>query len=162
MKKAAIKAISPRSTRVEIANFVLPSHTNHMGTMFGGVLMQWIDIAAGIAATRHSRGLAVTASMDRLHFLRPIRVEEIVVVKAEVTFTGRTSMEVSAEAWAENPWTRKREMATRAHLTFVAVDEAGKPRAVPPLRPVTAAEKQRHKEAKQRRAARLRETDNPL
>jgi acyl-CoA hydrolase len=100
--------------------------------------------------------------MDRLHFLRPIHVEEIVVVKAEVTFTGRTSMEVSAEAWAENPWSGKREMATRAHLTFVAVDESGKPRAVLPLRPVTAAEKRRHKEAKQRREARLRETNNPL
>jgi acyl-CoA hydrolase len=162
MKKAAKKPISPRSTRVETANFVLPSHTNHMGTMFGGVLMQWIDIAAGIAATRHAHGLAVTASMDRLHFLRPIRVEEIVVVKAEVTCTGRTSMEVTAEAWAENPWSRKRELATRAHLTFVAVDEAGRPREVPALRPVTVAEKQRHKEAKRRRAARLRETDKPL
>lgn len=157
MTKPHMKFNSPSNTRVETAHIVLPSHTNHMGTMFGGVIMQWIDVAAAISATRHACGLAVTASMDRLHFLRPIRVEEVVMVKAETILTGRTSMEVEVEVWAENPWSQEKSLATRAYLTFVAVDEEGKPRQVRPIRPVTAAERRRQKGARERREARLRE-----
>jgi acyl-CoA hydrolase len=157
MTKAQLKTNSPNDTRVETAHIVLPSHTNHMGTMFGGIIMQWIDITAAISATRHACGQAVTASMDRLHFLRPIHVEEIVHVIAETVLTGRTSMEVEVEVWAENPWSQERNLATRAYLTFVAVDEEGKPRPVRPIRPVTAAERRRQKGARERREARRRE-----
>jgi acyl-CoA hydrolase len=145
------------ATRVETAQAVLPAHTNGMGTLFGGVVMQWIDVAAAIAAARHARGTVATASMDRLHFLRPVRVEEFVIVKAEVSFAAHTSMEVEVEVLAENPWTGERSQATHAFLTFVSLDEQGRPRAVPRLITETAAEKRRFKQAAKRRAARLRE-----
>jgi len=119
--------------------------------------MQWIDVAAAIAAARHAGGPVATASMDRLHFLRPVRVEEFVIVKAEVSFAARTSMEVEVEVLAENPWTGERAQATHAFLTFVALDEQGQPRPVPKLVTETAAEKRRFRQAATRRAARLRE-----
>ncbi len=146
-----------RATRVETAQVVLPSHTNAMGTLFGGVLMQWIDVAAAIAAARHARGPVVTASMDRLHFLRPVRAEEFVIVRAEVSYSARTSMEVEVAVEAEDPWTGERASTTHALLTFVALDEHGRPRVVPPLVTETASERKRFTEAVRRRRARLRE-----
>jgi acyl-CoA hydrolase len=145
------------ASRVETAQAVLPGHTNGMGTLFGGVLMQWIDVAAAISAARHARGLVVTASMDRLHFLRPVRLEEFVIVRAEVSFAARTSMEVEVEVLSENPWTGERAATTHALLTFVAVDEQGRPRPVPKLHLETAFERRRFKQAAARRAARLLE-----
>jgi acyl-CoA hydrolase len=95
--------------------------------------------------------------MDRLHFLRPVRVEEFVIVKAEVSFAAHTSMEIEVEVLAENPWTGERSQATHAFLTFVSLDEQGRPRQVPRLITETAAERLRFKQAARRRAARLRE-----
>jgi acyl-CoA hydrolase len=157
MKKPAGKRHTVAATRVETAQAVLPAHTNPMGTLFGGIVMQWIDIAAAIAATRHAGGPVVTASMDRLHFLRPVRLEELVVVKAEVSYAARTSMEVEVEVFSENQWTGERASTTHALLTFVAVDEQGRPRAVPKLETTTSHERRRFRAAAQRRAERLRE-----
>jgi acyl-CoA hydrolase len=126
-------------------------------TIFGGILMQWIDIAAAIASARHAGGPVVTASMDRLHFLTPVHVGEVVILQAQVNFAARTSMEVGVRVLAENPATLKRRQTTRAYLTFVAVDGEGRPRPVPPLRPQTQEEKRRFKDAQRRRAVRLRE-----
>jgi acyl-CoA hydrolase len=145
------------STRVETAHVVLPGHTNAMGTLFGGAVMQWIDVAAAIAASRHAGGPVVTASMDRLHFLRPVRVGEFVIVRAEVSFAARTSMEVEAEVLSENPWTGERATATHALLTFVAMDAQGRPREVPPLHAETPFERRRFAAAAKRRVERLRE-----
>ena len=136
---------------------MLPGLTNVHGTIFGGILMEWIDGAAGIAAARHAGGLVVTASMDRLHFLRPVQLGEVVIVQAQVNFVARSSMEVGVRVYAENQLTRARHQATRAYLTFVSVDEQRRPRAVPPLRLETAEETRRFREAKLRRAVRLRE-----
>jgi acyl-CoA hydrolase len=157
MKSLTEKRHTVAATRVETAQAVLPGYTNGMGTLFGGVVMQWIDVAAAIAAARHARGPVATASMDRLHFLRPVHVEEFVIIKAEVSFAAHTSMEVEVEVFAENPWTGERAQATHAFLTFVALDEAGRPRPVPSLVTETLAEKRRFKQAANRRAARLRE-----
>jgi acyl-CoA hydrolase len=157
MKSPTGKRHTVAATRVETAQAVLPGHTNGMGTLFGGVVMQWIDVAAAIAAARHAGGTVATASMDRLHFLRPVRVEEFVIVKAEVSFAAHTSMEVEVEVLTENPWTGERSQATHAFLTFVSLDEQGRPRAVPRLVTETAAQKLRFKQAAKRRAARLRE-----
>src|SRR5450432_2760746 len=99
---------TPRASRVETAQIVLPGLTNTHGTIFGGILMQWIDIAAGIASGRHSGGPVVTASMDRLHFLTPVQLGEIVVLQAQVNFAGKTSMEVGVRVFAENEPTLKR------------------------------------------------------
>jgi acyl-CoA hydrolase len=148
---------TPRASRVETAQIVLPGLTNVHGTIFGGILMQWVDGAAGIAAARHAGGMVVTASMDRLHFLRPARLGEVVIVQAQVNYAARTSMEVGVRVFAENQITRERRQATRAYLTFVAVDDEGRPRAVAPLQPQTAEERQRFREAAARRAVRLRE-----
>jgi acyl-CoA hydrolase len=103
MKSRVENSHTVAASRVETAQAVLPGHTNGMGTLFGGVLMQWIDVAAAISAARHARGPVVTASMDRLHFLRPVRLEEFVIVRAEVSFTARTSLEVEVDVLSENP-----------------------------------------------------------
>jgi acyl-CoA hydrolase len=142
---------------VETAQLVLPGLTNVHGTIFGGILMQWIDIAAGIAASRHSGGPVVTASMDRLHFLDPVQLGEVVVLQAQVNFAARTSMEVGVRVFSENPATRERLQTTRAYLTFVAIVPAGRPRAVPPLVLETAEDRRRFADARKRRAVRLRE-----
>src|SRR3954469_9911546 len=136
---------TPRASRCETAQIVLPGLTNTHGTIFGGILMQWIDIAAGIASARHSGGPVVTASIDRLHFLSPVQLGEIVILQAQVNFAGTTSMEVGVRVFAENQATFDRRQTTRAYLTFVAVDDAGRPRQVPPLVLETAEERRRAK-----------------
>src|SRR6476619_2380838 len=124
---------TPRASRVETEQLVLPGLTNTHGTIFGGMLMQWIDIAAGIAAARHATGPVVTASMDRLHFLSPVHLGEVVILQAQVNFAAHTSMEVGVRVFAEDQRTCERRQTTRAYLTFVAVDTDGRPREVPPL-----------------------------
>src|SRR5947207_15165000 len=96
---------TPRASRVETVQLVLPGLTNTHGTIFGGIMMQWIDIAAGIAAARHAGGPVVTASMDRLHFLEPVLLGEVVVLQAQVNFAARTSMEVGVRVMRENQTT---------------------------------------------------------
>ena len=145
------------ATRVETAQAVLPGHTNSMGTLFGGMVMQWIDVAAAIAAARHACGPVVTASMDRLHFLRPVHVQQFVIVQAEVSFAAHSSMEVEVNVQSEDPWTGERATTTHALLTFVAVDKEGRPREVPKLVTETAFQRRRFQQASRRRTARLRE-----
>lgn len=147
--------LTPKATRVEMAQVVLPGVTNLQGTIFGGQLMQWIDICAGVSAARHASGPVVTASMDRLHFLQPVQLGEVVILQAQVNYAARTSMEVGVRVFAENPATGKHVQATRAYLTFVAVDEAGRPRPVPPLHPQSAEERRRFRAAARRRRGRL-------
>jgi acyl-CoA hydrolase len=150
---------SPRASRVETAQVVLPGLANALGTMFGGMLMQWIDVAGAIAAARHARGPVVTASMDRLHFLEPVRLGEVVVVQAQVNFVARSSMEVGVRVFVEDPRTRMRVQTTRAYLTFVAVDPAGQPRAVPSLVLEDEDDRRRFADAERRRAVRLAERE---
>jgi acyl-CoA hydrolase len=142
---------------VETAEIVLPGLTNVHGTIFGGMLMQWIDITAGIAAARHASGPVVTASLDRMHFLSPVRLGEVVILQAQVNFAARTSMEVGVRVFAEDQQSGVRRQTTRAYLTFVAVDGDLRPREVPPLVVETAEEKRRFADARRRRAVRLRE-----
>jgi acyl-CoA hydrolase len=151
---------TPRASRVETAQVVLPGLTNVHGTIFGGILMQWIDISAGIAAARHAGGPVVTASMDRLHFLSPVHLGAVVILQAQVNFAARTSMEVGVRVFSETQNGEggpTRRQTTRAYLTFVAVDGEGRPRPVPPLVVETTEEKRRFADARRRRAVRLRE-----
>jgi acyl-CoA hydrolase len=148
--------VKPSATRVEMTQIVMPTHTNGVGgALFGGVVMQWIDICAGVAAMRHATGAVVTASVDRLDFLSPIHVGDIVILQSVVNFAGRTSMEVGCRVETEDVRTGQRRYTTKAYLTFVAVDEQGHPRPIPPLEPVTDEERRRFDEARQRREARL-------
>ncbi|MBI5544842.1 MAG: acyl-CoA thioesterase [Deltaproteobacteria bacterium] len=146
---------APRESRVEMTELVLPSDANPLGTIFGGRVMQWIDIAAGIAAARHARRPAVTASMDALTFHWPIRVGEVVVLEARVLAAFRTSMEIGVTVHSEAQSTGLRKLCTSAFLTFVALDEQGKPSQVPPIVPETKEEQEAFAEAHQRRALRL-------
>ena len=134
---------------------VLPVHTNSLNTVFGGIVMSWIDIAAAIAAQRHCQMPVVTASMDDVHFIAPVYKGWIVNLKACVNFTSKTSMEVGVRMDAENPIQKKTYHTASAYLTFVALDSEGKPTPVPPVEPETDAEKRRFAEAKQRRQWRL-------
>ncbi len=146
---------APATSRVEMTELVLPGDTNAHGTIFGGKVMQWIDIAASVAAMRHSGGLVVTASIDALQFLTPIQVGEVAVLQAQVNFAGRTSMEVGVRVEAEDVRTGARRYTTKAYLTFVAVDAVGKPRPIPPLILATDEDRRRHGDAQARRAHRL-------
>ena len=150
---------TPRASRVETAQVVLPGLTNVHGTIFGGMLMQWIDISAAIAAARHAEGAVVTAAMDRLHFLQPVRVGAVVILKAQVNFAARTSMEVGVRVEVEDPRTRTRVQATRAYLTFVAVDGAGRPRPIAPLVLEDDNDRRRFAAAARRRQERLAERE---
>jgi acyl-CoA hydrolase len=149
--------LSPRASRVETVQLVLPGLTNVYGTVFGGILMQWIDIAAAIAATRHSGEPVVTASMDRLHFLRPVKLGGVVVIQSQVNFVARTSMEVGVRVFVEDPRSKVRVQTTRAYLTMVAVDDRGQPVPVAPLAPETDEDRRRMGEGQRRREVRLAE-----
>jgi acyl-CoA hydrolase len=157
METGAATAFSPTASRVETANVVLPGLTNVHGTIFGGILMQWIDIAAAIAAARHAGAPVVTAAMDRLHFLRPVRLGAVVIVQAQVNFVAHTSLEVGVRVLAEDLRTKERVQATRAYVTMVAVDGNGRPIQVPPLVLESDEDRRRHADAALRRDGRLRE-----
>src|SRR5688572_6303947 len=140
-----------------MTQIVMPMHTNGVaGVMFGGVMMQWIDVCAGVAAMRHARGAVLTASIDRLDFLSPVHVGEIVVLQAQVNYVARTSMEVGCRVETEDMTTRERRYVTKAYLTFVAIDDSGKPRSIEKLALTTDEEKRREADAAQRRRERLR------
>ena len=148
--------LTPAHSRVEMTWHVMPTHTNGpSGTLFGGVVMQWIDVCAGVAAMRHARGRVVTASVDRLDFLSPINLGDIVILRSQVNFVHKTSMEVGCRVEAEDPRTRARRYTTKAYLTFVAVDEQGCPREIAPLFLETDEDRRRYAAALMRRAQRL-------
>lgn len=142
-------------SRVEMTEIVLPNHTNQLGTIFGGQLVAWIDIAASIAASRHSRTVCVTASIDTMHFVAPVRLGQIVNIYASVNYTGRTSMEIGVRVDSEDPRSGHNTHVATAYLTFVAVDTNGNPIEIPAVIPSSAEEKRRYKEAELRRKARL-------
>src|SRR5215510_9458762 len=144
-----------RQSRVEMTEIVLPGHTNQLGTIFGGQLMAWIDIAGSIAAARHAHGVCVTASLDALHFVAPVRLGQHVCILASVNSTGRTSMEVGVRLESEDPNSGVRTHVAKAYLTFVAIDAERKPRAVPKIVPETPDEKRRFRDAELRRISRL-------
>lgn len=144
------------ASQVVMTQLVLPSHTNSLDTIFGGVIMSWIDIAGAISAQRHSNKEVVTASLDDLHFIAPVRKGWVVNLKASVNFVSRTSMEVGVRVDAENPKTGEVFHTASAYLTFVAIGGNGKPVPVAPLILRTEDEKRRHEEAKLRRDLRIK------
>jgi acyl-CoA hydrolase len=148
-----------RDSVVETTEIVLPGHTNPLGTIFGGRVMELVDVTAGVAASRHARSVVVTASMDELHFREPVRLGDILILRASVNCAGRTSMEVGVRVDREDPLTGERLHTATAYLTFVALDAAGKPRPVPPLIAETDEEKRRLENALIRRAQRLGKRD---
>jgi acyl-CoA hydrolase len=134
---------------------VLPNDANPLGFMLGGSVMHLIDIAGAIACHRHTRSLVVTAAVDGLQFLHPIKVGDLVILHARVTATFRTSLEVEVEVFSEATLTGERRLTSRAHLTFVAIDREGRRIPVPPLLLETDADRRKAAEADVRRQARL-------
>lgn len=150
--------LAPKSvqfSQVTMTELVLPTHTNALDTVFGGTVMSWIDISAAIAAQRHSGRDVVTASMDRLSFVAPIRRGWVVNLKASVNFTSRTSMEVGVRVDAENPKTGEMFHTASAYMTFVALGSDGKPTEVPKLVLETENDKRRYAAAQKRREVML-------
>ncbi len=140
-----------------MTQIVMPMHTNGVaGVMFGGVMMQWIDVCAGVAAMRHAAGAVLTASIDRLDFLSPVQVGQVVVLQAQVNFAARTSMEVGCRVETEDVKTGTRSYVTKAYLTFVAIDEHGRPRPIPRLELEGPVDERRHADAERRRTERLK------
>ncbi|MEU7105708.1 acyl-CoA thioesterase [Streptomyces stramineus] len=144
------------ASRTTLSHIMTASDTNLLGTVHGGVIMKLVDDAAGAVAGRHSGGPAVTASMDEMAFLAPVRVGDLVHVRAQCNWTGRSSMEVGVRVLAErwNESTPATQVGS-AYLVFAAVDEDGKPRRVPPVLPETEKDKRRFQEAQIRRTHRL-------
>ncbi len=134
---------------------VLPQDANVLGNILGGRVMHLVDIAAAIAAHRHSQSHVVTASVDYVDFRNPIRVGELIILRANINRVFRTSMEVGVKVFSENILTGERKHTTTAYVTFVAIDEAGRPKPVPPLILKTVVERRRYREALIRRRIRL-------
>lgn len=127
------KKVPITSTRTEMTQIVLPSHTNNLGTAFGGQIAAWIDICAAVSAQRLCHAPAVTASMDGLHFRRPVRQGMVVVLRSQVNRVWNSSMEVGVRVEAEDPSTGQREHCCTAYLTFVVVGDDGAPGVAPHL-----------------------------
>jgi acyl-CoA hydrolase len=144
------------ASRSEMAEVVLPAQTNALGKLLGGHVMHLVDIAAAMAAHRHSNSYVVTASVDSIDFRNPVSLGEIVMLKSQVNRVFHTSMEVGVEVYSENVLTGERKHTTSAYVTFVAIDEKTlQPKAVRPLIVKTPEEKRRYEEAAERRKTRL-------
>jgi uncharacterized protein (TIGR00369 family) len=144
-------------TRITMAVQMNPEDANPWGNVHGGVLMKYIDTAAGVVAHRHTRRNSVTASIDRLAFHHPVFVGNLLILKANLNMVGRTSMEVGVRVEAENLLTGEVRHTASAYLTFVALDEKGRPIEVPPIIIETEEDNRRQCEAQLRRELRLQE-----
>jgi acyl-CoA hydrolase len=163
MKKTANSSQQPKNqsrkiidSQTTMTEMVLPQHTNALGSVFGGVIMSWIDICGAITAQRHARLPVVTASIDYLQFVQPVFIGWTVNLKASVNYVGKTSMEVGVRVDAENPRTGETFHTASAYLSFVALDANKVPTAIAPLEIITKDEKRRHADAMKRREARLK------
>ncbi len=146
----------PSASQVEMTELVLPNDTNLLGNLLGGRLMHWIDIAGAMAASRHSGRIVATVALDSLDFRHPARMGELVILKAKLTWVGRTSMEVAVNVYAENIKSGRTILTNKAFITFVALDEEGKPVPVPPLLPETEEEWANFRQGELRRQERLK------
>jgi acyl-CoA hydrolase len=146
-----------RESQSEMTEIVLPNDANPLGSLLGGRLMHWIDLAGAMAAHRHARAYVVTASMDHVDFLTPVRVGDLVIFKSSVNRAFHTSMEVGVKVLVENYIRDTHRHVASALLTFVAVDREGHRLSVPPVVPETEEEKRRYDDAGRRRELREQE-----
>jgi acyl-CoA hydrolase len=144
-----------KNSAVEMTEYVFPNDTNQMGNLYGGRLMHWLDICAAISASRHSNRICVTASVDEINFIHPIHAGEVVILRASVNRVFRTSMEVGVKVFSQNLLTGAMVHTNTAYLTFVGLDEKGRPTEVAPITPVSEDEKRRYTLALTRRETRL-------
>jgi len=148
-----------RESQSDMAEIVLPNDVNPLGALLGGRLMHWIDVAGALAAHRHSRQYVVTASVDHMDFLVPVKVGDLVIFRSSVNRVFHTSMEVGVKAWVENYIADTVQHVSSAYLTFVAVDRQGRHLAVPPVVPESQEEVRRYEDAGRRREIRRAELE---
>lgn len=150
-----VEARPVSDSAVVMTEMILPSHTNSLDSVFGGVIMSWIDICAAISALRHCNRPVVTASIDAVNFMAPAYKGWIVTLVSSVNYVSRTSMEVGVRVEAEHLVQNEKFQIASAYLTFVALDDHGKPMPVPKVIPQSVEEKRRYEAAKKRRELRL-------
>jgi acyl-CoA hydrolase len=156
---AKLRGKKPSESEMTTARLMMPTDANVLGNVFGGAIMKYMDEIAAIVAWRHAGKNVVTASIDRMNFYAPVYVGNLLVLKASVNFVGTTSMEIGVRIEAVDFSTRKKTHTGSCYLTYVALNEKGRPTPIPRLIVATAKEKRRFNEAATRR--KLRETENP-
>ena len=144
-----------RNSRISLAQMMQPEHANNLGNVHGGWIMKLVDECGALACMRHSQRRVVTVSVDRMSFRQPIRIGDLVILVAEVTYTGHTSMEAEVHVEAENPITGIKTYTNNAYLVYVALDDMGKPVAIPSIFAETPEETLKLENAKQRQVLRL-------
>jgi acyl-CoA hydrolase len=144
-----------RESVSEIQEVALPIYANPLGNLLGGRIMHLMDMVAATAAMRHSRSAVVTASVDYVTFLHPIHIGHLVILRASVNRVFRSSMEIGVKVWGEDLRTGEVHHTNSSYLTFVALDDEGKPRQIPEVLPQTETETRRFREAGERRQVRL-------
>jgi acyl-CoA hydrolase len=156
------QALVPRpvgDSQSEMAEIVLPNDANPLGTLLGGRLMHWIDLSGAMAAHRHSRNFVVTASVDHIDFLVPVRVGDLVILRSSVNRVFNTSMEVGVKVYVENYIADTAQHVASAYLTFVAIDGASRCLKVAPVIPETDEQRRRYDDAGRRREIRRSELE---
>jgi len=148
---------SIRASHISIAQLMHPEHANILGNVHGGWIMKLVDEAGALACMRHAQRRVVTVAIDSMVFRQPIRIGDLIILNAEVTYAGRTSMEVEVQVQAENPITGERTHTNTAYLVYVALDDEGKPVLVPALKAETEEEKQKMEQANERQQRRLKQ-----
>ena len=143
------------ASRVQIAQLMQPEHANNLGNVHGGWIMKLMDEAGGLACIRHARRRVVTVAIDQMVFREPIRIGDLVIITAEVSYVGRTSMETEVHVMAENPVTGECTHTNTGYLVYVALDETGHPVPVPPLIAETDAQRSRMEAGRLRQEYRL-------
>jgi uncharacterized protein (TIGR00369 family) len=151
----ALQAKPVRASRISLAQLMQPEHANTIGNVHGGWIMKLVDEAGALACMRHAQRRVVTVAIDSMSFRNPIKIGDLVLLTAEVTYVGTTSMEVEVLVHTENPITADRTETNTAYLVYVALDDNGKPVPVPPLLPESEEEKRKLAEARERQARRL-------
>lgn len=154
---ASLAPKTVQASRINIAQLMQPEHANNLGNVHGGWIMKLVDEAGALACMRHAQRRVVTVAIDSMVFRHPIRLGDLVLLTAELTHVGRTSMEVEIQVQAENPISGERTHTNTAYAVYVALDDAGRPAPVPPLVAESAEEKRRQAEAQERQARRLKE-----
>lgn len=144
-----------KDSQSEYSELALPNDANVLGHVLGGKVMHLVDLAGALAALRHARCPVVTASVDHMSFLHPVRIGELIMLRSSVNRVFHTSMEVGVKVWVEDLRTGEQKHTSSAYLTFVALGEGGKRVSIPPVIPETADEKRRFEQALQRREYRL-------
>ena len=150
-----LKAKPMSASQINIAQLMQPEHANNLGNVHGGWIMKLVDEAGALACMRHAQRRVVTVAIDQMVFRQPIRIGELVILNAEVTYAGHTSLEAEVQVTAEDPISGERTHTNTAYLVYVALDKNGQPATVPPLFAETDAEKQRMKQARARQKHRL-------